>query len=268
MAISGIGTSCTYIYNSQTGKLSSKDGTKDPFVDYFNGDRSDETRSQLNGFDACRKEDIISMVEVLNKVFNDANGYEYEISDEIVDAVTATYSVNGKKVFTSYKAVVYTYEELRGLNSTGPYKTRQSKGYNPEDNSINIAVGDVINLGNGYRLTVMEDSIYGEGYGQGNVEDDKKMHQLVYGLNALIRFADQQWFSCLIDKESTPMLLELLRELGVDTSREFTINETKCEVVNGRINEVGNRFVVPNSVFNKAAKRYEELMYQPLSNRK
>ena len=52
MAISGIGTSCTYIYNSQTGKLSSKDGTKDPFVDYFNGDRSDETRSQLNGFDA------------------------------------------------------------------------------------------------------------------------------------------------------------------------------------------------------------------------
>ena len=48
MAISGIGNSCTYIYNSQTGKLSSKDGTKDAFVDYFNGDRSDETRSQLN----------------------------------------------------------------------------------------------------------------------------------------------------------------------------------------------------------------------------
>ena len=115
MAISGIGNSCTYIYNSQTGKLSSKDGTKDAFVDYFNGDRSDETRSQLNGFDACRKEDIISMVEVLNKVFNDANGCEYEISDEIVDAVTATYSVNKKKVFTSYKAVVYTYEELRGI---------------------------------------------------------------------------------------------------------------------------------------------------------
>lgn len=209
MAISGIGNSCTYIYNSQTGKLSSKDGTKDAFVDYFNGDRSDETRSQLNGFDACRKEDIISMVEVLNKVFNDANGCEYEISDEIVDAVTAT------SILTRNSG---------GLNSTGPYKTRQSKGYNPEDNSINIAVGDVINLGNGYRMTVMEDSIYGEGYGRENVEDDKKMNQLVYGLNALIRFADQQWFSSLIDKESTPMLLELLRELGVDTSKEFTIN--------------------------------------------
>ena len=73
---------------------------------------------------------------------------------------------------------------------------------------------------------MMEDSIYGEGYGRENVEDDKKMNQLVYGLNALIRFADQQWFSSLIDKESTPMLLELLRELGVDTSKEFTINLT------------------------------------------
>ena len=39
-------------------------------------------------------------------------------------------------------------------------------------------------------MTVMEDSIYGEGYGRGNVEDDKKMNQLVYGLNALIRFAE------------------------------------------------------------------------------
>ncbi len=272
MAISGIGTSCTYIYNSQTGKLSSKNGTKDPFVDYFNGDRSDETKESLNGFDANRKGDIESMIMFFkgigSNIFDDSNGCEYEISSEIVDAVTANYSVNGKKVFTAYRAVEYTYGEVRGFHSTGPYKTRQSKGYNPEDNSINIAVGDVINLGNGYRLTVMEDSIYGEGYGSGSGEDDKKMNQLVYGLNALIRFADQQWFSCLIDKESTPMLLELLRELGVDTSREFTINETKCEVVNGRIKEVGNRFVVPNSVFNKAAKRYEELMYQPLSSYK
>ena len=32
MAISGIGNSCTYIYNSQTGKLSSKDGTKVPMM--------------------------------------------------------------------------------------------------------------------------------------------------------------------------------------------------------------------------------------------
>lgn len=149
----------------------------------------------------------------------------------------------------------------------GPYKTRQSRGYDPTDNSIHIAVGDVFNLGNGYRLRVGIDCVYGEGYGSGSEEDDQKMRQLVRALDSLIRFADQQCFSSWIDAESTPMLLEFLRELGVDTSREFRINETKCEVAYGRISEVGNHFVVPSSIFNKAVKRYEEMLYQPLSER-
>ena len=42
-------------------------------------------------------------------------------------------------------------------------------------------------------------------------------------------------------------------------------NGTKCEVKYGRINEVGNTHVVPNSIYEKALKRYEELLYQPLS---
>ena len=39
MGVSGVGSRNTYIYNTQTGKLSSKDGQQDAFVDYFNGDR-------------------------------------------------------------------------------------------------------------------------------------------------------------------------------------------------------------------------------------
>ena len=40
MSVSGIGTSCTYLYDATTGKLSTKDGTKNNFVDYFNGESS------------------------------------------------------------------------------------------------------------------------------------------------------------------------------------------------------------------------------------
>lgn len=274
MSISGIGSNNAYIYNSQTGKLSSKDGFKDAFVDFFNGDISGQEDDSLNGFDAKRKRDIENMIMFFNSekgrnVFDGLNGNEYEISSEIVDAVTSVYSVNGEKVFTAYDAVSYTYDEVNIFNKImQPYKTHQSKGYDPTDNSINIAVGDIFNLGNGYKLTVKEDCIYGEGYGRGNAEDDKKMNQLVWGLNALIHFADQQWFSSMIDKESTPMLLQLLNELGVDTNKEFIINDTKCEVVNGRIKEVGNNSVVPSSIYNEAVKRYEELLYQPLSEYK
>ena len=39
------------------------------------------------------------------------------------------------------------------------------------------------------------------------------------------------------------------------TSKEFIINGTKCEVKYGRINEVGNTHVVPNSIYEKALKR-------------
>ena len=36
MNISGFGKTYTYIYNAKTGKMKSKDGEPDEFVDYFN----------------------------------------------------------------------------------------------------------------------------------------------------------------------------------------------------------------------------------------
>lgn len=273
MSVSGIGSSYSYIYNAATGKLSTKDGSADEFVDYFNGDLSAEDSRTLNGFDAKKKIDIDRMIMfyqsgVTRDIFNDPNNDEYEISGEIVDAVTSNYSVNGEKVFTAITGMSYTYDEIKTFSTiTQPYKTHQSKAYDPLTNSINIAVGDVYNLGNGYKLTIMEDHVYGEGYGSGSLADDNKMNTLVWGVNALLHFADQQWFAGTIDVAagSTDMVLALLNDLGVDTSREFTINGTKCELVNGKIREVGNNFVVPSSIQNEAIKRYEERMYQPLS---
>lgn len=271
MAVSGIGGTYSYIYNSQTGKLSTKDGSKDAFADYFNGEASEDALDDLNGFDATRKRDIQKMIKFFScgmtkDVFNEKNGTEFEITAEVENATTAHYSVNGEKVFTAYSAVEYSYEEIEIFGTMiQPYKTRQHKDYDPENNSIGIAVGDEFDMGNGYRFKVLEDRIWGEGWGSGTEEDDKKANQFLWGLSGLIHFGDQQAFSSRIDKESTPMMLEFLRQLGVDTSREFIINETRCEVKNGRIKEVGNMVGVPSSIHNAAVKRYEEMLYQPLS---
>ena len=84
----------------------------------------------------------------------------------------------------------------------------------------------------------------------------------------MISFGDQQAFSALHRAAvSTPMMLEFLNELGVDTSREFIINDTRCEVRHGRIEEVGNKVGVPSSIHQKAVERYEKWMYLPLSKR-
>ena len=97
-------------------------------------------------------------------------------------------------------------------------------------------MGDVLDLGNGYRLRVGRDQVYGEGHGYRNGENDEKMQALAWGLGALIHFAEGQWSAAMLEfgdraastsdgsdlmGGTTPMLLELLRQLGVDTDREF-----------------------------------------------
>lgn len=272
MGITGIGSVQTYIYNSQTGKLSSKDGSADEFVDYFNGTLLGESSESLNGYDTCKKKFIETLIELNGTAINPKPWFhqdisKYEITCEIISGEESVYSVNGEKVLTCYVGVTDLippkWEDIKS-----PYKTHQSKAYDPATNSMNIAVGDVFDLGNGYKLKVREDYIETVGYGTGSAADDDKIRHLEYGLNALIHFADQQCSSLTIWPEHTPMLLSFLQELGIDTSREFTLNDTKCVVQNGMIRESGNKWVVPSSIYNKALRQYEEYLSQPLSSRK
>ncbi len=265
MGITGIGSVQTYIYHSQTGKLSSKDGSADEFVDYFNGVLTEEDSENLNGYDACKKNNIETIIDLNDTVINHAVGEswfqegvnEYEITCEMVSGNEFVYSVNGRKVFTCCACPTHLlppgWEDIKG-----PYKTHQSKAYDPETNSMNIAVGDVFDLDNGYKLRVWEDCVEAVGYGSGSAADDEKIRH----------FADQQCSSLAIWPEHTPMLLSLLQELGIDTSREFTLNETKCIVKDGKIQEAGNKWVIPSSAYNKALQQYEEFLSKPLSSRK
>lgn len=288
MSVSGVGSINTYIYNSRTGKLSSKDGQKDAFVDYFNGDSKGDEEDALNGFDRARKADIENLIETWTQfdsnLLNDSAKEEYEITTEIVDAVTSTVQVDGNKIFTCYSCGFFTHIDPSLLfHREGPFLTHEHKGYDPSDNSVNIAVGDVFDLGNGYRLRVGEDQVYGEGYGYKNGENDEKLSALAWGLGALVHFAEGQWSGTMLEVGDrmtsgfgrrdmlggiTPMLLELLRELGVDTDREFILNGTKCEVRNGKIREVGNHWGAPRTVRDEAIRKYEEEMMRPLSERK
>ena len=53
----------------------------------------------------------------------------------------------------------------------------------------------------------------------------------------------------------------------MDTDKELIINETRCEVVDGKIKEVGNKVGVPGSIHQEAMKRYEEMLYLPLARK-
>lgn len=275
MAVTGIGSVQTYIYNSKTGKLSTKDGTADEFVNYFNGNLSEEASKELNGYDVKKKNNIEQLMQMVYQTGSfkglkwdiDPNMEEYEITCEQVSGEESRYTVNGDKVLTQYIPMYLSYEEMAGWGKNTPFKTLQSKDYDPETNSMNLAVGDVFDLENGYRLRVTEDCVEVMGYGRGSADTEQRVESLANGLNALIHFADQQWPSIYIWPQQTPMLLSLLGELGVDTSKEFILNGTKCVVEGGQIREAGNKWVIPSSAHDKALKEYEEWLSQPLHAR-
>lgn len=275
MSISGIGSVNSYIYNMKTGKLSAKDGQKDEFVDYFNGDLDGEDSSTLNGFDQERKSGIKKMIDMIGWGMIGQNQLEtlredeVEITTEKVDATTTVTYLNGEKILTVIGSVRYTPEEINVFGTIRqPYRTTHPTGYDPSKNRLSIGVGSRFEFGNGYRFTVENDMVRVDSYGRGTEEDIRNADAFACGLSALIHFGDQQTFSALYREwVSTPMMLEFLKELGVDTDREFIINDTLCEVRDGRIKEAGNKAGVPSSIQQKAMKRFEEMLYVPLSKK-
>lgn len=268
MSITGVGSQYTYFYNAATSKLSTKDGGTDKFCDFFNGDLAENDYGELNGYDMKMKKDIESMIMMFNSgvqgahVFNPDEGL-YEISTEIVQGDTAKYTVNGTHSFTGYVGMPYTKSSI---DLQQVYKTTNPQKYNPKDNSINIAIGDIYNIGKGRKIIVENNRMHGIGFTDNNGEIDE-FNKYLDGLNALMRVADGIAPSSIITSDVTPYVLDFLHDQGVDTDKEFVINGTKMHVVNGRIKVVGNKTGVPDNVYKQALARYEQMLYEPLANR-
>lgn len=118
MSVAGIGSQYTYLYNAQTNRLATKDGTEDAFVRYFNGESSEDEKEELNRYHTSMKNDIKSMIQVFRSGVQGANIFQkedepFEISAEIVDSEEGRYTVNNKHTFTVYAGST-TYESGDG----------------------------------------------------------------------------------------------------------------------------------------------------------
>ena len=146
MSISGVGSQNTYIYNSQTKRLSTKDGSKDAFVDYFNGDISEDEADSLNGFDARRKGDIETMIwiwssEEKGNIFNDPTKTEFEITAKDIDAAESSYYIDGKRAFTGYHCGFFQCIDQAELSKAFAEelfkKFEQTTGQKPDIKGVN-----------------------------------------------------------------------------------------------------------------------------------
>ena len=83
MGITGVGSSYNFVYNTKTGKLSTKDGSKNEFVDFCNGDVKGEDTESLNHFDAHTRYQFQRMLYVYGTGMTGQNPFEND--EEVVE---------------------------------------------------------------------------------------------------------------------------------------------------------------------------------------
>ncbi|MCH5267405.1 MAG: hypothetical protein J1E62_03585 [Lachnospiraceae bacterium] len=119
MAIQGLGSSFTYWYNAQTGKLSTKNGEDDLFAKFFNGEElSEEEQAQISQYDRAAKIDLENMINLFStkgwegRIFHETDTDLFEIQGVLVDDGCSKYQINGAPRFGRM------YGELRYHPST------------------------------------------------------------------------------------------------------------------------------------------------------
>ena len=141
MSVSAIGNTYSYIYNYETKKLTTTDGTENEFTKYFNGEIDGYESETLNGFDRQRRsgfKDVLSLLE--QGAFGKEKPAEdavLELSGKNIDADTIEFYVNGKRYLKCSVAPALTYAEYeecsRIRNSGKAYACTNNDGWSYPD---------------------------------------------------------------------------------------------------------------------------------------
>ena len=237
--MTGPGVTHTYIYDSVNKRIVSRDGEKDGFVDYFNDNASDEQLKNLNEWDS----------EIKRRIKGDAHGcglldnmakhadeivFTVEIKDNGDRVWTFKY---GEKEHTMLEGYTYPYADYEYENRNRFYQTNIHRDYDSKTNSISLAIGDSYDVV-GMKFAINQDHFSVSGIN--DIQTWKKAEPYALALSHLMLFVEGIWGAYAITDEDTPIALDFLRKQGIDTSKEFVVNNTHCQIVNGKIQEVGS----------------------------
>lgn len=281
MGITGVGFSQTYYYNNSTGKLALPGGGSNEFTDYFNGEVAAKDTKALNGYDEEQKNAINKFFEMMswdwpNKVKDAVKPVEgqedvYEITYTKDRELSYNIDVDGKTVFGRMPSFALNKELLHtyGLHNWGEdFLYTEHKPYDPETNSATITEGDIFDIGNGYQLEVTANGVNVIGYGK-SPELDSKASGLANQLEAFVRFSSQEWFRGMVDlggETGLDGIIGILGQTGVDVSKEFTINATRCKIENGVLYDVSNEYGYSNRIVDAEIARSRALREKLLSD--
>jgi len=283
MEVKGIGSYSVFTYNYETKKISSKseDEADQLFVKYFNGELDtdgDNLPEKLTGFDYRKRGMIRNMTKrLMEDGYFERNPYDgdIEVGIEIEDAANWNFYYDGHLCHCG--GISPTVEEMHSpLNRGVDFYTQTSEKYNPEMNSVKVGVGSSYELLKGYTFTVEKNKVSFQRNGSGgSMLSDQEAGDICQYLEAFLYFADQKCgsrdiYSLYNENAYNRFVQMFLQKLGVDTSQEFTVNETKCVFKNNQFVDAEydneNGMVGARRVYEQVLARYEKALYAPLEH--
>lgn len=235
----GPGVMHSYVYDSVNKRIVSRDGEKDDFVDFFEDNATDSQLERLNHWDSDIKrviKDATRGGDWLDKMSKQADEIRFTV--EILENGDKIWTFNyADKEHTMLEGYTYPYADYEQPNKERFYHTKTHQDYDPISNSISLAIGDSFDI-EGSKFMINSENFTVEGVN--DIGLWKKAEPYALALSHLMLFVEGIWGAYAITDDDTPIVLDFLKEQGVDTSKDFTVNNTKCHVVNGKIQEVGH----------------------------
>ncbi len=268
-----MGCNDSYYYNPGLDKLLlTLEGQEDDFTRWFNGEISEgELPSSYNGYDRMVRADIrgilgpdafwMAACDTQVPGEGEREGF-FKITVLGAAPEKMEYLLGDGQRTEVIRGISYSKEQRDALNR-GPFKQKTHRDYDPDQNCLTLAAGDRFPFGNGICLIVGVDSVRWTGSCQKQAETES-LDCMADGLKSLIYFADQRGCAGSIPSACYPGMLRFLTGSGVDTSREFVLNETRCHIVDGRIREVGNVDGMPLTMYRRTRRENHIRLEEPL----
>lgn len=137
-------------------------------------------------------------------------------------------------------------------------------------NQLSLKLGDIFPIRQDYSLKILEDKVIV--LNNAGKEDTSNLEamRMAKMFDLLIRYSNGEITPSRVTGEQGERfdkLCILLKELGIDTTKEFTINNVSSIINNGYLQELNNHcFAYPQEILKELEKEYELFLYQHIHN--
>lgn len=245
MALSGIGYTQTYYYDSVMNKFTSKDKDGEAIAESLNGEK---TPVRLADYEKQQKALLETFLRMQQQTGNrwdkytQAKGQEgiYEITYVKENELEAAVYVGDQEAFRQMASFC-----LPGtFAGTWDYAFPEKESADLEKNSATIVPGDVFTLKNGYQIKIEENgvSVAEKSYGMGSAEDDIYAEQMAAAMDEFLKTANRGCFGLSVSalgSGAAQDIMGIVAQTGISTAGEFTVNGTRFGETDGQINVVG-----------------------------